>query len=65
MAKVAEGVAVSVHGTLGFLIAKDKSHGGMPFNIFTRLYDTLVQSVVDYGAGTRGHPLIRMYRISS
>ena len=47
-------VAKSAHRALGLLIAKDKAHGGMPIDIFSQLYDTLVQSVIDYGAGVWG-----------
>ena len=43
-------VAKAAQRALGLLIAKDKCHGGMPIEIFTKLYDTLVQSVINYGA---------------
>ncbi len=40
--------------TLEFLIAKDKAHGGMPFICYSKLYDSLVQPVINYGAAIWG-----------
>ena len=54
MTFTAKHVAKAAQRALGLLIAKDKAHGGMPFDIFTKLYDTLVQSVIDYGAAIWG-----------
>ncbi len=52
MAKV---VAKSANRALGLLIAKNKVTGGMPYDVFTQLYNnTLVQPVIDYGAGIWG-----------
>ncbi len=33
---------------LGLLIVKDKTHGGMLFFCYSKLYDSLVQPVIDY-----------------
>ena len=52
---MAEQVAVSAHRALGLLIAKAKSIGGLPHACFKRLYDTMVQSIIDYGASVWGH----------
>ncbi len=51
MAKV---VAKSTSRALGFLIAKNKVNGGMPYDVFTQRYNALVQPVIVYGAGIWG-----------
>ncbi len=43
-------VAQAASQVLGLLIAKDKAHGGMPFICYSKLYDSLVQPVISYGA---------------
>ncbi len=48
MAKV---LAKSANRALGLLIAKSKVTGGMPYDIFTQLYNALFRLVIDYGAG--------------
>ena len=48
-------VAQAAHRALGLLIAKDKVQGGMPFSCFSKLFDQLVQPIIDYGAGIWGH----------
>jgi hypothetical protein len=50
----ATAVAKAAQRALGLLIAKDKAHGGFTFDIFTRLYNTLVQSVINYGSAVWG-----------
>ena len=50
----AELVAKSAHRALGLLIVKSKAHGGMPFNCFKKLYDALVQPIINYGASIWG-----------
>jgi hypothetical protein len=52
MAKV---VAQSASRALGLLIAKCKSVGGLPFNVFTHLYDSCVWSIISYGAAIWGY----------
>ena len=47
-------VAQSAGRALGLLIAKYKSLGGMPYNVFTKLFDSLVWSVVSYGVSIWG-----------
>ena len=54
-------VAQSASRALDPLIAKYKSIGGMPFKVFTRLYDSLVWPVISYGAaiwGTKSYSCI-------
>lgn len=50
----AKAVAKAAHRALGVLIAKDKASGGMPYQVFTSLYDTLVQPIISYGASVWG-----------
>jgi hypothetical protein len=53
---MAKAVARSASRALGLLIVKSKTHGGLQHNIFTKLLDTLVWSVINYGSviwGTR------------
>ncbi len=50
----AKMVAQAAGRALGLLIAKDKAHGGMPYQCFTKLYDALVQPVINYGAAIWG-----------
>ncbi len=52
--KTAKMVAKSASRALGLLIAKSKASGGMPYEVFTKLYNALVQPVLDYGAGIWG-----------
>ena len=47
-------VAQSASRALGLLIAKYKSIGGMPFDVFSKLYDNLVWPVISYGAAIWG-----------
>ena len=47
-------VAKSASRALGLLICKFKSIGGMPFKVYTKLYDSLVWSIVAYGAAIWG-----------
>ena len=47
-------VAKAAHRALGLLIAKSKAYGGLPFHTFQKLYDSLVQPIIDYGAGIWG-----------
>lgn len=48
-------VAASAHKALGLLIAKVKTMGDISYDCFKRLYDTMVQSVIDYGVSIWGH----------
>ena len=51
----AKHVAQSAHRALGLLIAKDKSHGGFTYEVFTKLYEVMVDSIISYGAGIWGN----------
>lgn len=51
---MAKAVAKSASRALGLLIAKSKANGGFEFSIFTKLFDTLVMSVIEYGASIWG-----------
>ena len=50
----AKYVAQSATRALGLLIAKYKQAGGMPFDVFKKLFDTTVWSVIIYGAAIWG-----------
>lgn len=57
----ATDVATAAGRALGCLIAKSKTYGGLPFNCFTKLYDSLVLPIIMYGAavwGTREYSCI-------
>ena len=59
---MAKMVAQSATRALGLLIAKSKVTGGMPYDVFTQLYNSLVQPVIDYGAavwGTREYTCVK------
>ncbi len=53
--QMAKLLAQSAHRALGLLVAKSNSHGDMPFTCFSKLYDHLVQLIIDFGAATWGH----------
>ena len=46
--RTAKSVAKSASRALGLLIAKCKIIGGLPFNVFTKLYDNIVVPVISY-----------------
>ena len=48
-------VADAAHRAFGLLISKDKIQGGMPYKVFTKLYNALVQSIIDYGVAIWGY----------
>ena len=48
-------VADAAHRALGLLISKEKIQGGMPYKVFTKLYNALVQSIIDYGVAIWGY----------
>lgn len=50
----AKYVAQSATRALGLLISKFKQMGGMPYDVFTKLFDTTVWSVISYGAAIWG-----------
>ena len=51
----AKMVAQSASRALGLVIAKCKVAGGVPYNVFTKLYDSIVWPVIAYGAAVWGH----------
>ncbi|XP_071123605.1 uncharacterized protein [Mytilus edulis] len=51
---MAKAIAKSASRALGLLIAKCKSNGGFCYSTYTKLFDTLVWSVIDYGASIWG-----------
>ncbi len=48
-------VAKAAQRALGVLVAKSKSQGGLPFRVFTNIYDSRAQPILDYGAAIWGH----------
>jgi hypothetical protein len=51
---MAKAVAKSASRSLGLLIAKCKTNGGFEYSTFTKLFDSLVMSVIEYGASIWG-----------
>ncbi len=47
-------VAKTAGYALGLLIAKVKSYDGVPYDFYTKLYNALVQPIVDYGTSIWG-----------
>ena len=47
-------LAASASRALGLVISKAKALGGMNFNTFTKLYDSFVSPILDYGSGVWG-----------
>ena len=52
---MADQIAASAQRALGMLIVKSKSLGGLSFQCYTKLYQSLVQSILDYGVSVWGH----------
>ena len=52
--KMAKQVANSAGRALGLLITKFKCAGGLPFSTFTKLYNSTVLSIINYGASIWG-----------
>ena len=50
----AKNIAQNASRALGLLIAKYKNMGGMPFDVFTKLFDSLVWPIISYGAAIWG-----------
>ena len=51
---MAAQVAKSASRALGLVISKYKSFGGMPFDTYKKLYDSVVWSTISYGAAVWG-----------
>ena len=47
-------VAQSASRALGLLIAKYNTMGGMPYDVFTKLYDSIVWPIISYGVAVLG-----------
>ncbi len=52
--RMGRAVASSASRALGLLISKYKTLGGMNYHTFTKLYDTMVWSTMEYGAAIWG-----------
>jgi hypothetical protein len=52
--EMAKAVARSTGRALSLPIVKSKAHGGFNFDTYTKLYDSLVWSVISYGAAIWG-----------
>lgn len=50
----AKCVAQSATRALGLLISKFKAAGGLPYQVYTKLYDSLVWPIISYGAAIWG-----------
>ena len=51
---MASNVAMSASRALGLFIHKSKQNGGFPFECFTKLYDSLVWPIIEYGSSIWG-----------
>lgn len=45
-----KAISQSASSTLGLVIAKCKVIGRVPYNVYSKLYDSLVWPVINYGA---------------
>ena len=52
---MAKQVAASAHRALGLLSAKYKALSCFPHECYHNMYNSLVQSIIDYGACILGH----------
>lgn len=50
----AKAAAASASRALGLVIAKCKFLGGVSYDVFTKLFDSLVSPIIEYGAGIWG-----------
>ncbi len=48
ISQLAKMVAQTASRALEVLISKYKSRGGLPFAVYSRLYDAVVQPILDY-----------------
>lgn len=53
--KTAKCIAQSAGRAQGLLIAKSKALGSMPYDVFVKLYDSMVWPVISYGASIWGN----------
>ena len=47
---MAKHVAKAANRALGLVISRYKTFGGLPYNSYTKLYDSAVYSTISYGA---------------
>jgi hypothetical protein len=52
--EMTKAVAKFTSRALGLLIAKCKAHGGFQYDVYTKLFDSIVWSVIYYGASIWG-----------
>ncbi len=52
--RMVNAVGKSANHALGILISKHKAFGGMPQDIYRKLYDTLVTPIIEYAAAIWG-----------
>ena len=46
---MAKHVAKAANRALGLVISRYKTFGGLPYNSYTKLYDSAVYSTISYG----------------
>ena len=51
---MAKELSKTAHRALGLLIAKAKAYGGMPFTVYTHLYNSQVLPIITYGSSIWG-----------
>ena len=61
---MAKHVAKAANRALGLVISRYKTFGGLPYNSFTKLYDSVVYSTVSYGAAVWGENTFSAFRQS-
>ncbi len=54
---MAKYVSQASQRAMEMLIAKSKSHSGMTYALFIKLFDSLVQPIIHYGASIWGHKI--------
>ena len=59
--KAAKAVAKSANRALGLIIAKAKSFGGVHYNVFYKLYESIVCPVIMYGAPIWGQNVLAVF----
>ena len=54
LSQIAKSVAASASRALGLIISKFYANGGMPYKVFTKVYESLGAPVIDYGSSIWG-----------
>ena len=57
----AKKVAQAANRSLGLFIANFKAFGGIPYTCFSKFYDAIVDSVIQYGSGIWGYRSFALY----